>query len=117
MHEDKRVKVNESEAKMIRLQSVAYEKRGDVEKFHDEALIGDDFRTLARKYCNVDAPVKKVTRGGLTPALERAASAMEDNTVGVVTELDGKYCVFKCPVSHDTETTAERRKSPQDERL
>ena len=42
---------------------------------------------------------------------------MEDNTVSAVTDLDGKYYVFKCPVSYDTEATAERRKSLQDERL
>jgi len=58
-----------------------------------------------------------VARGDLAPALERVAFAMEDNTVSAVTELDGKYYVFKCPVSYDTEATAERRKSLQDERL
>ena len=117
MREDRRAEVSESEAKVIRLQSAACEKREDAEKLRDEALAGGDFRTLARKYCNADAPVKKVARGDLAPALERVAFAMEDNTVSAVTELDGKYYVFKCPVSYDTEATAERRKSLQDERL
>ncbi len=42
---------------------------------------------------------------------------MEDNTVSAVTELDGKYYVFKCTESYDKEETAKRRKKLQDERL
>ena len=117
MREDRRAEVSESEAKVIHLQSANCDSRENAEKLREEALAGGDFRMLARKYGNADAPVKKVVRGDLAPELEQVAFAMEDNTVSAVTELGGKYYVFKCPVSYDAEATAEHRKSLQDERL
>nr|WP_315434509.1 peptidylprolyl isomerase [uncultured Stomatobaculum sp.] len=117
MREDRKAEVSESEAKVIHLQSAACESRDNAEKLREEALAGNDFRTLARKYGGGDAPAKKVARGELAPELERVAFAMEDNTVSAVTELDGKYYVFKCTESYDKEETAKRRKKLQDERL
>lgn len=117
MREDRKAEVSESEAKVIHLQGAACESRDNAEKLREEALAGNDFRTLARKYGGGDAPAKKVARGELAPELERVAFAMEDNTVSAVTELDGKYYVFKCTESYDKEETAKRRKKLQDERL
>ena len=117
MREDRRAEVSESEAKVIHLQNAVLESRETADKLREEALAGNDFRTLTRKYCGADAPAKKVARGELAPELERVAFAMEDNTVSAVTELDGKYYVFKCTESYDKEETAKRRKKLQDERL
>ena len=117
MREDRKAEVSESEAKVIHLQNAVLESRETADKLREEALAGNDFRTLTRKYCGADAPAKKVARGELAPELERVAFAMEDNTVSAVTELDGKYYVFKCTESYDKEETAKRRKKLQDERL
>ncbi|WP_449148367.1 peptidylprolyl isomerase, partial [Stomatobaculum sp.] len=81
MREDRKAEVSESEAKVIHLQSAACESRDNAEKLREEALAGNDFRMLARKYGGGDAPAKKVARGELAPELERVAFAMEDNTV------------------------------------
>ena len=64
MREDRKAEVSESEAKVIHLQSAACESRDNAEKLREEALAGNDFRTLAQKYGGGDAPAKKVARGG-----------------------------------------------------
>ena len=73
MREDRKAEVSESEAKVIHLQNAVLESRETADKLREEALAGNDFRTLTRKYCGADAPAKKVARGDLAPELERVA--------------------------------------------